>query len=126
MRRLLSISLFAAMLLPVLAPLFSFGADAQTAVLACCRREGKHHCMMGGAALPGESGQSSFRSPREVCPYQQRGLAAAHYEPPTVTATPGAFAVLLDEAKVVARAECLRRICFDRARQKRGPPALLS
>jgi hypothetical protein len=125
MRRLLSICLFAAILLPILAPLLSMGAMAETVRPACCRRDGKHHCMGDMATTLPADGQSRARAPREVCPYQQRALVAAHHEPSPV---PGALEVtvtLPQEPSAPSQAECLRRISFDRSRQKRGPPTLL-
>lgn len=127
MRRLLSICLFAATLMPLVAPLLSTGAAAQTGMAACCRREGKHHCMMGSeAALLASDGQHRVLAPREICPYQQRAVAPAHYEQSAVAVATVAAVALLREPSAPAQAECLRRISFDRSRQKRGPPVVLS
>jgi hypothetical protein len=127
MRRLLSICLFAAILLPLLAPLLSLGATAETTLPACCRRGGKHHCMMATmAATKPADGQKRFQVPREICPYQQRALAVAHHEI-SVAAVPVDTALIrLHPLATPAQAECLRRISFDRSRQKRGPPVDLS
>jgi hypothetical protein len=125
MRRLLSICLFAATLLPVLAPLLSLGAMADTVVPACCRRDGKHHCMGDMAAMPSADGQQRAQAPREMCPYQQRALVATHHELSAVPATQESEVKLLQPLSSPSQAECLRRISFDRSRQKRGPPTLL-
>jgi len=131
LRRLLSILLFGATLLPLIAPMLSTGAMAESMLPACCRRDGKHHCMMSAAAraiILGETndGAVSVGTPPEQCPYRQRSLVAVHLQvfTPAATATHSAF--LLHAPSAAAQAECLRRISFDRSRQKRGPPSLLS
>jgi len=131
LRRLLSILLFGATLLPMIAPMISTGATAESMLPACCRRDGKHHCMMSAAAraiMLGETNDEAMRAgtPPEQCPYRQRSLVAVHLQvfTPAATATRSAF--LLRAPSAAAQAECLRRISFDRSRQKRGPPSLLS
>jgi hypothetical protein len=131
MRRLLSILLFWATLFPMVAPALTIGAVGQSLLPACCRRAGQHHCAMSSeerALLMGEGAKDAIRmgAPPEQCPYSQRSLAAAHLQ----TFTPGAAAThaefLLHQPSATAQAECLRRISFDRSRQKRGPPSLHS
>jgi hypothetical protein len=134
MRRLLSILLFGAILFPVVAPVFTSGAMAESTLPACCRRSGKHQCGM----LPAERAATSsvqassapksvnFDQPLQQCPYRQRSLAASHLQ----VFAPGSAAAqatnLLQQPSAAAQAECLWRISFDRSRQKRGPPTLLS
>jgi hypothetical protein len=125
MRRLLSICLFAAILLPLVAPLLSMGAAAETMLPACCRRDGKHQCMGNMAAMAAD-GQKRFQAPREVCPYQERGLVVAHHEVLAIAVSIDTVMVGLHEPARAAQAECKRRISFDRSRQKRGPPVVLS
>jgi hypothetical protein len=131
MRRLLSILLFWATLFPTVAPALTTGAMGQSTLPACCRRDGKHHCMMSPeerAMLMGEGQNGAIRvgTPPEQCPYSQRSLVAAHLQvfTPGTAATHAGF--LLHEPSAIAQAECLRRISFDRSRQKRGPPSLHS
>ncbi len=127
MRRLLSLCLFAATLLPLLAPLLTVGAAAQAGVPVCCRRGGRHHCMnMGGDAALSDDGQRHARAPREMCPYQQRALAATHHEQVGMAASASSVMAVVHTPDALAQVECLWRISFDRSRQKRGPPTLLS
>jgi hypothetical protein len=130
MRRLLSILLFWATLFPMVAPALTTGAVGQSLLPACCRRGGKHHCMMSAeerALLMGEfTGAIRVGTPPEQCPYSQRSLAAAHLQIFTSGASATHDAFLLHEPSATAQAECLRRISFDRSRQERGPPSLLS
>ena len=130
LRRLLSILLFWATLFPMVAPALSVGAMGQSTLPACCRRGGKHHCMMSPEAralmMRELSGAIRVGTPPEQCPYRQHSLVAAHLRVFTPGAAAAHAAFLLREPSVAARAECLWRIAFDRSRQKRGPPFLLS
>ncbi len=127
MRRLYSILLLGAFLLPFLAPALSAGATAESQLPACCRRNGRHHCAMSAAArammASADAKQHGFRAPLERCPYQQHSLGVVHHESSAVHAPGVTTVALLREPSAAAQAECLRRISFDRSRQKRGPPA---
>jgi hypothetical protein len=129
-RRLLSILLFWATLFPLVAPALSTGALGQSTLPACCRRGGAHHCAMSPAfrALLQKQldGTTRVAAPPEQCPYRQSSLAAAHPQTPTPGASATYATVSLHQPSPAAQAECLRRISFDRSRQKRGPPSLLS
>jgi hypothetical protein len=134
MRRLLSILLFAATLFPLVAPILSTGAMAESTLPACCRRGGKHQCgmvpaervMQMGAQANGASDSPRFTAPIEKCPYSPRSLALVHLQVFAPGAAATQVASLLQQPSAAAQAECLRRISFDRSRQKRGPPTLLS
>ena len=129
-RRVLSILLFWATLFPVIAPALSTGALGQSTLPACCRRDGKHHCEMSAEArallLHEDNGSTRIGAPPEQCPYRQRSLAASHLQTLTSGAATTHAAFTLRELSPAAQAECLRRISFDRSRQKRGPPSLLA
>ncbi len=128
LRRLFSILLFGATLLPLIAPMLSTGALAQSTLPACCRRNGAHHCTMSATALASMTSATTpgISAPPQQCPYRQHSLAASHLQvfTPSSAATHSTF--LLRAPSASAQAECLRRISFDRSRQKRGPPSLLS
>jgi hypothetical protein len=130
MRRLLSILLFWAILFPMVAPALTSGAMGDSMLPACCHRGGMHHCMMSPeerATLIRElEGVVRFGAIPEQCPYSQRSLAAAHLQVFSTGATSTHAFGTLREPSAMAQAECLRRISFDRSRQKRGPPSLLS
>jgi hypothetical protein len=126
MRRLLCICLFTAILLPFFAPLLSMGAMAETVLPACCRRDGKHHCMGDMAATTSADGQQRAQAPREMCPYQQRALVTERHELSPVAVMADCAVMHLQSLLAPSQAECLRCISFDRTRQKRGPPTLFS
>jgi hypothetical protein len=128
LRRLLSILLFAATMLPLCAPLLSMVAAAEMPLAACCRRDGKHHCAMSAAEraiLMGEGDAAKAVWVRALCtmyPQRQSSLGAVHLScfVPERRALQATDAVCDPSAEL--QAECLRRISFDRSRQKRGPP----
>ena len=125
LRKLLSILLLAAFGLPFVSPLFALGADGNTSLPACCRRDGKHHCMTSmGERSTLASHDPQFRTPTEKCPYCPQALAAAHpnlYTPPTADEN---FASLMSHPAGIAQTESKWRIARDRSRQKRGPPSV--
>lgn len=65
MRRLLTLVLLAAFMLPMAAPLLALAQDPDAGLPVCCRRHGAHHCTM----LTGHNGEAS-PSPHlaAVCP----------------------------------------------------------
>lgn len=65
-RRILAIALMFAFIAPS-AALLHAGTDRS--VPACCRRDGKHHCMMMKRALALIEVGPSFRTALPVCPY---------------------------------------------------------
>lgn len=124
-RRLLSIPLLAVLLLPLLAPLLALGQGGEAGLPACCRRDGRHHCMAGMdmAAMPASRGLE-WRARGEKCPFCPAAVSAAHPDrwsvPPTAQAV---FAALVSHPGGTPQTESRRRISQDRARGKRGPPA---
>jgi hypothetical protein len=121
MRRALAIILLAGFSFPLIAPLFASG-PSEASLPACCRRNGKHHCMMT-SAMTGET-SSRDRSVAEKCPYSPlaglalmlpHALAAAH--------RPIAAAGSAGQAAAVRDALAGYRISADRTRRKRGPPS---
>lgn len=126
LRRLLSILLLVAFGLPVVSPLFAMVRTDEARLPACCRRDGKHHCMMGMSDRA-RQGQSvlSFGTPVEKCPYCPSALVAAHIDYLAAPTAHAVFASLVSHPSGIAQTESLRRISRDRSHQKRGPPAFL-
>jgi len=71
-------------------------------------------------------GSTRIDAQPEKCPYQQRSVAAPHLQILASNASPSQAVFPLHEPSAAAQAECLRRISFDRSRQKRGPPSFLA
>jgi hypothetical protein len=124
-RRILSISLLLLFALPLVSPLFAASiADANVPI--CCRRDGKHHCMMMAAVAqhPGDGTQAKTASLHDRCPYN---LAAAvtfnlPFIPDEIQATVSAS--ILSSSASPAPSEAAPRMSPDRSHQKRGPPSL--
>jgi len=115
-RRVLAIPLLILFILPVALPFFSAG-EAEASVPVCCRRSGKHHCMM---MLSSRNSKTSMIGER--CPYsalQPAMLILVSFAPSTSASV---FAGLARHPSVAPQAEAQQRISFDRSRQKRGPP----
>ncbi len=116
------------MLLPEASAMLTSAVSPDVGLPVCCRRSGKHHCAMSAAEREKMSQMTSekrFGAPLEQCPMQQKALAAVHHEQSVVGAADATTVALLQEPSAAAQAECLRRISFDRSRQKRGPPVVL-
>jgi hypothetical protein len=120
-RRALAISLMLLFSLPLVTPLF--GSAAEAVIPLCCRRGGKHHC-----AMPSETTQDSgfgARAVREKCPYMPAGPAVLVLPSFTPSTAASIYAGITRHPAVSPQTYAQLRISFDRARQKRGPPALL-
>jgi hypothetical protein len=126
LRRLLSILLLVAFGLPVVSPLLAMERMDQTRLPACCRRDGKHHCM---ASMSDRNSLSkttrAFSTPTEKCPYCPSAIIAGHTDLLALPTAKAVFASLVSHTSGIAQTESLRRISRDRSRQKRGPPTLL-
>ena len=126
MRRFISISLLLLLMLPLASPLFAAStADAEIPV--CCRRDGKHHCMMAKVAksLTGDSAKAETATLQERCPYNLATPAAVNlpFVPDEIQTR--VFADTVSNPVCPAPTEAHRRIVFDRSHQKRGPPLLI-
>ena len=124
-RRLISILLLACFGLPLTLSMLAMGQNREAGIPACCRRDGKHHCMMSMAergTLASDNPQ--FKAPAQRCPYCPRSVAPAQ---PNLFAAPtradAIYRNVVSHPTGVAQTESRRRISLDRSRQKRGPPA---
>jgi hypothetical protein len=124
MRRVLALLLLVGFSLPLIAPAFASHPD-EASLPACCRRNGEHHCAMSGMIQAGAAGRDRTVAPK--CPFAP--FAAVALMLPHPYATKAASAVSTPHAgpaAMVRDAEAGFRVSFDRTRQKRGPPSLLS
>lgn len=121
MRRLLAIPMMLLMLLPFAADYLG-ASTAEASIPACCRRSGKHQCSMG----EGQSSGNHERALRGKCPYSCASAAVivpASFAPAAAAAI---YSGVLQHPSVSPQTDARRRISYDRARQKRGPPTLLA
>jgi hypothetical protein len=124
LRRLLSIVLLVVFGLPFVSPLFATTVKSEANLPACCRKNGKHHCMlsvMDRGQVLGHAPQ--FRAPIEKCPYCPASVAGVHFDDFAAGNDLGIFAGLTSHPAVAAQRQSLWRIARDRSRQKRGPPS---
>lgn len=127
MRKLISILLLAVFGLPFVLPMLAVGQDAEAGLPACCRRNGKHHCMMSmnerGELVVSHDPQ--FKAPVEKCPYCPSSVAPAQphplAQPPLEAAI---FGAIVSHPTGFAQIEAELRISRDRSNGKRGPPTL--
>lgn len=127
LRRFLSIALLAVFGLPFISPLFALSAKSEEGLPSCCRRNGKHHCMMNMTERnQTENNAPEFRAPVEKCPYYPASLMVSHETPFGITLSDAIFAELASHPTGHAQTESKRRISQVRSRQKRGPPSLLT
>ena len=72
MRRAVALLLMLIFSSMLMAPLFA--SDPEANLPPCCRRHGKHHCMMQG--MQGSDGRPGFAAVREKCPCFPAGTVA--------------------------------------------------
>jgi hypothetical protein len=100
--------------------------DGDSALPACCRKGGQHHCSM--ANMEEQSGETSgfaLKSSSTKCPLFSQGGAVPAYGNYIVRAAVRFFAAIVSHPTAHAQIEAQYRVSFSRAWQKRGPPALL-
>ena len=125
MRRLLSMLLLAVFCFPLVTPLFATGTTSSRTVMACCRRDGKHHCAGTMAEGTGAVEQGiRLTAPLEKCPFSPVVVVTVNHDFPALAQSETNFALLLTRSSSIVQTESRRRISRDRSRQKRGPPAL--
>jgi len=119
-RRILSISLLALFILPLLSPLFALSSDPEANLPACCRRNGQHHCTM-----PLSQGTQMNVIPMK-CPMYPKALTTSQHHELFCNTASLAFAAIISHPAIHRQTEARARVSLFCARQKRGPPALLS
>src|SRR5579875_3538013 len=119
MRRLLSILLLAAFVLPVVAPGLSLAQDPDAALPACCRRHGEHHCSMARA----ERDPSAHYVTAVCAAWPQRAVAPSILVRP-LAARRSATTLFSRTSFSPARESSLATLpTRRRAHRQRGPPA---
>jgi hypothetical protein len=121
MRRAVSLTLLALFSWMLMAPLFA--SDAEAALPPCCRRHGKHHCMMQRLhAMSGQPGGPP--AVQEHCPCQPSGGGAVQSRMYAAVAPRRLDAHMAQPAPLPERRETPRQPFFIRNHPKRGPPIL--
>ncbi len=123
MRRTIALALTVIFSFTLIAPVFGPGADAN--LPACCRRNGKHRCMMREMEQPG-SGQKGVTSVSEKCPCPPASTCAVHSPVFKPEAGKPFHAQAVRRHAPAPRTDLLRDISFLRSHPKRGPPSPLA
>lgn len=124
LRKLISILLLALFGLPFVSPLFAATAKSESNLPACCRRNGKHHCMMDLAERSHVgSSKPEFRAPLEKCPFYPASLQASQHSDFGLTVSSAVFGEVISHPAVHVQIESMWRIARERSRHKRGPPS---
>ena len=122
MHRILATLLLAAISLTLM-PMALLAGTSASDLPACCRKDGKHKCMMADADTDGPSLRRVSQCPMfpaHVVATAACGVAGV----PVPYASGEVFATAL--LKCAAQAEAQYRISYSRSRCKRGPPACSS
>ena len=125
-RRLLAIAIVLILGLPAVSPLFALTGAGDPNLPACCRRDGKHHCMgmaEMSSAIASTQTQASTATLTERCPFGSRSLPGTPHPDWTLRTSAAIFAGIVAHPSVSPQTESKRRISADRSRQKRGPPS---
>ncbi len=125
MRRVLSILMVLFFSLGPLAPVLS-ASDDDSALPACCRRHGAHHCAMSmeqaAAVAQSLSGNAVLTAPA-TCPAFPGYDAATSSAPQAIAAAPISLPALLAQPHSSAAGRAAARLSQIRTRVSRGPPA---
>jgi hypothetical protein len=124
MRKLLALLLLAVFVFPLASPLLAKGTNSSRSALACCKREGKHHCDGAGSQRSVSAQPGAFFTPTpEKCRYRPIAVVTADHNLLALTRAESGFALLVAHPSGIAQTESRLRIARDRSRRKRGPPA---
>jgi hypothetical protein len=121
MRRAITLLLMLVFSSMLMAPLFA--SDPEANLPACCRRHGKHHCMM--QAVQGSDGPPGLTAVREKCPcFPARTVAVRSVQ---FAPEPGRLfnAAACGGTLIGPPAQTGVRASFLCSHPKRGPPPLL-
>jgi len=125
-RRLLALAIAVLTVFPAVSPLLALSGAGDPSRPACCRRDGKHHCMFaemaGAAASAGTSVKTVTISER--CPFGAKTMPGNTHPDWSLQAGEAIFAGIAAHPAVAPRTASKRRIAADGARPKRGPPCI--
>jgi hypothetical protein len=127
MRKLLAITLLVLSGMPLFQPLLAMTRKSEADLPACCRRNGRHHCMMSMVARGQLTSRApQFHAPGDKCPYSPASILIAVDNFFALPNAQAIFAQLIAHPAIAAQTESKLRISLNRSRQKRGPPSLSS
>lgn len=123
MRRIIALSLTIIFSWMLMAPLF--GPDADANLPPCCRRNGKHHCMM--RMMQRLSGnRKGFTAVSERCPCLPASTCAVYSPTYDPRAAQQFYAEDVSHPACGPQTQARYRLFVLRSHQKRGPPSPLA
>ena len=124
LRKFLAIALLAVFGLPFVSPLLAMTARSEANLPACCRKHGKHHCMMSAVERSRlNPGKPAFTAPVEKCPYAPAAILSTQH--PTKLASPSwqmFYAKVGTGCAGIGPTILQWRLARGKAHGKRGPP----
>jgi hypothetical protein len=121
-RRLLSLVLLAVFSLPLILPALALGQGPDSNLPACCRRNGKHHCMMSAEEMQRLLNGIKASSPHSHCPLYPTAVTPLRHVDLAVPAGTPALAPLSRVAALHLCAACDIRAALENPHHPRGPP----
>ncbi len=109
---------------PLIAPLLALSRDPDANLPVCCRRNGKHHCMMSAEMMQAMLGGTRVSVVPMKCPMYPRAINSAQHHELSFHTAALLFAEAVSHPALHAQTEARARVSRFCARQKRGPPAL--
>jgi|ERR1039458_4708345 hypothetical protein len=102
----------------------AFGPDAGANLPPCCRRNGKHHCMMRMEQFSGK--REGFTAVSEKCPCLPATTCAVYSQIFHPKIKQQFEAEVTRQPVRLAPTVALHQLCFLRGNPKRGPPSSLA
>lgn len=122
-QRICAAILFTFFFVLLFAPLAATATVTDASLPACCRRDGKHHCIMTMSRLAAAQGSHpEFKAPADKCPYSPLSPVRIH-DLTSLSSLQDLVSVKVMTCSIgQAQTKTRRRILYDRSQQKRGPP----
>jgi hypothetical protein len=121
-RRLLSLLLLAVFSLPLILPALALGQGPDSNLPACCRRDGKHHCMMSAEEMQRLLNGIKASAPHSHCPLYPAAITPLRHVDLAVPSAAPALVPILRVTAVDLRADSGIRAALDNPHHPRGPP----
>lgn len=118
-RRIPAILLLGLFSFSLIEPALVAGDDSK--LPACCRRDGQHHCAMTGESSAGGAVVQAL-----CAAFPKTGATPAYAKLAGIRPEQWIFGQSVGHPAGYVQTQALFHVSFSRARQKRGPPALLS
>ncbi|HEY0309394.1 MAG TPA: hypothetical protein VGB94_14625 [Acidobacteriaceae bacterium] len=123
-RRIIATSLLILFGLPLIAPLLALSHDPDANLPVCCRRNGKHHCMMSAEMMQAMLSGTRVSVVPMKCPMYPRAMNAAQHHELSLHTAALLFAEIISHPAMHLQTEARGRVSRFCARQKRGPPSI--